>query len=68
MKDFLDTEVYVGDVVVITEPYYHNFVRGVIVKFTPKGVKVKYHRFCSNSDAETFVGEGGFIKVEGESK
>lgn len=66
MKDYLNKEVQVGDEVVITEPYYHNFARGVIVKFTPKGVKVKYYRFCSDSDAETFVGEGGFIKVNGE--
>ena len=67
MKDFLDKEVQVGDEVVITEPGYHNFVRGVIVKFTPKGVKVKYHRFCSKSVEETFVGEGAFIKIKGES-
>ena len=68
MKDFLDKEVQVGDEVVITEPGYHNFIRGVIVKFTPKGVKVKYHRSRPNSVDETFVGEGGFIKVKGETK
>lgn len=66
MKDFLDKEVQVGDEVVITEPRYHNFIRGVIVKFTPKGVKVRYNRVHFKCVEETFVGEGGFIKVKGE--
>ena len=64
MKDFLGKKVQVGDKVIIIEPYYHNLIRGLIVKFTPKGVKVKYRPFCRSYDKETFVGNGGFVKVE----
>ena len=64
MKDFLGKEVQVGDEVVIIEPHYHDLIRGSIVKFTPKGVKVKYYAFGRGCERETFVGEGGFIKVE----
>lgn len=63
MKDFFDKEVQVGDEVVIIEPHYHNLVRGSIVKFTPKGAKVKYYAFCRGYERESFVGRE-FIKVE----
>ena len=64
MIDFLGKEVQVGDEVIIVEPHYHNLIRGLIVKFTPKGVKVNYRPFARSYDKETFVGNGGFVKVE----
>ena len=64
MKDFLDREVQVGDEVIIVEPHYHNLIRGLIVKFTPKGVKVKYKPFGRNYEHETFVYQGAFVKAE----
>ena len=64
MVDFLDREVNVGDEVIITEPRYHNLVRGLIVKFTPKGIKVKYKPFNRNYENETFVYNGEFVLIE----
>lgn len=66
MVDFLDKEVHIGDEVVITEPNYHNLVRGVIVKFTPKGTKVKFKPFGRTFEKETFVYNGEFILIERE--
>lgn len=40
--DIFGKEVNVGDDVVIVEPYYHNFVNAKVIKFTPKGFRVKY--------------------------
>lgn len=64
MKDFFKQEVQIGDLVVFIEPYYHNLIHGKIVKFTPKGVKIKYTQTArAKMKTETAVGEGGFIKV-----
>ena len=64
MKDFLDKEVQVGDQVIIIEPRYHNLILGSIVKFTPKGIKVKYTPVGRTYIKETFVYNGEFLKVE----
>lgn len=42
MKDFFGHELNIGDVVAFNAPIYKGLVEGVIVKFTPKGCKVKY--------------------------
>lgn len=63
MKDFLNREVYVGDKVVFNEPYYKGLTMGEIVKFTPKGVKIKY-RLHYGLEKESFVYEGDFVKAE----
>ena len=62
-KDFFGKSVLVGEEVVITEPRYHNFIRGIITKFTPKGVKVKYTN-ANGWEKETFCFNGEFIFVE----
>lgn len=64
MVDFLDKEVRIGDEVIITEPSYHNLVRGVIVKFTPKGIKVRFKPFARTYEKETFVYNGEFVLIE----
>lgn len=61
-KDYFGVMTDVGDAVVFIEPYYHNLTSGIMTKVTPKGIKVRYTRFYNQSEAETFVGEGGFIR------
>lgn len=56
--DILGNEVQVGDDVIIVNPRYHNFVNGIIIKFTPKGFKVKFYRCSTHQFDETFVGYG----------
>lgn len=66
MCDFLDREAHVGDEVIITEPRYHNLARGLIVKFTPKGIKVKYQPVGCNYERETFVYNGEFVLIQNQ--
>lgn len=51
--DIFGKEVNIGDNVVITEPYYHNFVNAKVIKFTPKGFRVRYKSI--NGVKETVV-------------
>lgn len=66
MKDFCNKEVSIGDTVVFNEPHYKGLVGGEIVKFTPKGVRIKYylHDNPARMERDTFVYEGQFVKVE----
>ena len=54
--DLLGNEVQVGDEVIIMEPHYKDYINGTILKFTPKGFRVKYQ--CPNfaHPTDTFVG------------
>jgi hypothetical protein len=68
MRDFVDRDCQVGDVIVFNEPRYRNLVRGTIVKFTPKGVRAVYQIGNRPGDLykrDTFVYEGEFVKIEG---
>ena len=63
--DIFGNEIFIGDDVVITEPYYHNFVNAQVVKFTPKGFRVRC--MCKNyygKERETVV----FAVVKGKMK
>lgn len=63
-KDFFGRECNVGDKVVFNEPYYKGLTSGEIVKFTPKGVKIKYHLHYGGREKESFVYDGDFVKAE----
>lgn len=64
MVDYLDKEIHIDDKVVIIEPKYHNLVDGVVVKFTPKGIKVRYKPLGRTFEKETFVYNGEFILID----
>ena len=66
MKDFCGKECQIGDTVVFNEPYYKGLVKGEIVKFTPTGVRIKYHLHGNPEyyERDTYVYEGQFVKVE----
>ena len=49
MKDFLGKELELGDMVVVTEPNYRNFVKAKIIAFTPKKVRVEYTLYDGRS-------------------
>ena len=66
-KDFLDRTILIGDEVIICEPKYHNFVCGVVTKFTPKGIKVKF-KDHNEYEKETFCFNGEFIYLENKYK
>lgn len=42
IKDAAGQEVYIGDLVIFTDSYTSNLVEGTVIKFTPKGVTMKY--------------------------
>lgn len=51
--DILGKKVNIGDDVIITEPHYHNYVNAKVIKFTPKGFRVKYYSSSRNKEEET---------------
>lgn len=61
--DIFGKEVNIGDNVVITEPYYHNFVNAQVVKFTPKGFRVRYKSINGEKETVAF----GVVKGKMES-
>ena len=42
MKDYLGKDLFVDDYVVFIMPGYREFVKGRIIKFTNRNVRVKY--------------------------
>lgn len=60
MKDFLGTEIKLGDFVVLTEPKYRNFVRAQVIAFTPQKVRVEYEKW---SRKFTYLSEPDFLVV-----
>nr|DAQ28895.1 MAG TPA: protein of unknown function (DUF2113) [Caudoviricetes sp.] len=62
--DIFGKEVNIGDNVVITEPHYHNFINAKVIKFTPKGFRVKYSSY-DGREKETVA--FGVIKGKMES-
>ena len=42
MKDFLDNELAIGDVVILIAPNYRSLVKGTIYAFTAKQVRIEY--------------------------
>lgn len=62
MKDFLGTEINIGDSVVLTEPGYRNFVKAKVIAFTPQKVRVEYK--LKHSDSKyTYLGLPNFLVV-----
>lgn len=59
MKDFLGKELELGDLVVVTEPNYRNFVRAKIIAFTPKKVRVEYRSYLGKND--TYLSDPDFL-------
>lgn len=42
MKDFLGKDIAVGDTVIFNPPRYKGLIKGRVVKFTPKMIKIAY--------------------------
>jgi hypothetical protein len=66
VKDVAGKSLSVGDAVAIAETGYRNLVIGTVVKFTPKGMKVKYphpYPLDLNHETETFRASGMVAKV-----
>jgi len=55
MKDFFGNELEIGDEVAFNPPVYKGIVKGTIVKFTPKMVKVSYDPHGKQYTNETAV-------------
>lgn len=62
MKDFLGTELQLGDMVVLTQPSYRNFVRAKVIAFTPKKVRVEY-KMRGDLFSTTYLSEPDFLVV-----
>lgn len=42
-KDYLNKKLNIGDKVILIEPAYRNFIKGVVYKFTEHFVFIKRH-------------------------
>lgn len=42
MFDFLGKKLVIGDKVVLMQPHYKNFIKGVVQSITPKRVKIMF--------------------------
>lgn len=62
MKDLIGREVLVGDEVVIVRTGYRDMTVGVVVKLTPKGMKVKFKDWRGREE-ETFRAPDMVCKV-----
>lgn len=60
--DYFGKEVKISDIVVFIEPYYHNFTEGEIIKFTPKGVRVRYTNSQKYTTETVVYGSEFFLK------
>lgn len=61
--DYTGKPVAVGDIVVFTEPYYHNLIDNPVKKITPKGIKVDYTTYY-NKVKETYIANGQFVIID----
>lgn len=55
MKDFLKNELNLNDDVVLMIPNYRGLVKGIIIAFTPKKVRVQYQNTWNFASPQTFV-------------
>lgn len=62
--DIFGNEIFIGDDVVITEPYYHSFVNAQVIKFTPKGFRVRYKSINGEKETVAFGVVKGKMKNE----
>lgn len=60
MQDFLQQELKVGDYVATTASHYKELRFAKIIRFTPKGARVKFCR----SGAEKYVTPRQVIKIQ----
>ena len=64
MKDFLGTQLDVGDEVILTAPLYRHLVKAKVVAFTPKKVRVEYNNtwtYGSQGQLEQYLSEPNFL-------
>ena len=61
MKDYLGTEINLGDTVVLTRPNYRDFCRAKVIAFTPKKVRVEYKDYSKS--VCTYLSEPDFLIV-----
>lgn len=52
-RDYTDREVRVGDRVILIRPRYRDLVTGVVVRVTPKKLRIKYHDQSTQTDEFT---------------
>jgi hypothetical protein len=62
MKDFFGNELEIGDTVAFNPPVYKGLVKGIVVKFTPKMIKVSYAPHGKQTTTETAVGSSDVVK------
>lgn len=62
MKDFFGRDLNIGDVVAFNAPVYKGLTRGVIEKFTPKGVRVSYEPSGKQFTESTAVSNKNVVK------
>lgn len=60
-KDFLGKEIKIGSKVVITQPSYRNFVKGEVIRITPRKVNVEFANHMGHKD--TYLAEHDFVIV-----
>lgn len=64
--DFLENKIEVGDPVIFTELNYRNFMRGEIIRITPKMCVISYRKSGRESLSECKQFHDQVIKIMGE--
>jgi hypothetical protein len=59
-KDFFGRELQIGDEVAFCKPQYRELVKGKVVGFTPKNVRVGY-KWWSGSNFDTYLAPSNFF-------
>jgi len=44
MKDFFDNVLEIGDEVAVNPPYYKGLVKGTVIRFSKKMVRIEYQK------------------------
>lgn len=58
MKDYIGQELKLNDKVVFVRQHYTSLAKGTIVKFTPKGARIRFedaNKDCFNSDKNLHI-------------
>lgn len=63
MKDFLGRDLGIGDFVIIVNPGYSDLCLGVVQKFTPQKVRIKYRYPTFKGSAEILKDPNSVVKI-----
>lgn len=64
MKDFLGNELSINDIVICPRPQYRDLMRGRVIGFTPKKVRIEYFVTWSKNVLDSYLIEPEFNVIK----